>query len=974
MRALLCALFFVSGAAALVFETLWFHQAGLALGNSVWATSLVLAGFMGGIALGNLLAARHGDRSRRPLRAYAGLEAAIAVTGVGLVYLLPELGPLLAPRLEPLLGQPWLLNLLRLAIAFALLLIPSTAMGATLPLLTRLLSRSRRDFGCALGTLYGWNTLGAVAGVVGSEMLLVGALGVRGTALLTGCFNAAVAAVALGVSRRTQPRPAGDAPEGRSPHSSWARGRHWLAAVFGSGFALLALEVVWFRFLSLYVQSRQLSFALMLGVVLAGIALGGLAASRWLRACPEAHRFAGPVAFACATACVLCYAASPLFLAPHGVTAIRSIAGIASVGVPLMFPVSFLSGVFFTLVGASLRSRLGKEALTAGALTLANTLGAALGSLAAGFMLLPTLGMENSFFLASCIYGGIGLLLLSQEETPRKLTYASAAVFTAAALAFPFGAMLRRHAPVAAARWSKHGGDVLIGVQEGLTETSIYLEQRRFGKPHSHVLITNALSMTATDTHARRYMKLYVYWPMAVHPDLKRALLISYGLGSTAKALTDARQIERIDIVDISRDILEMSEIVHSEESENPLNDPRVVVHVEDGRYFLQANNEHFDLITGEPPPPAAAGVVNLYTREYFQLLYDRLSEGGIVTYWLPLHSVGDLSVRSIIRAFCDVFGDCSLWNGIGDDLMLAGSRNATGPVSTRQFAAQWQDPRVLRELRAVGFERPEQLGALFIGDAPYLEALTRDDPPLVDDFPKRILRSSVPPGESAPVYREWRDTAAARERFRKSALIERLWPEPMRRASIPYFEFQGLVNRLGYGEDLSGADRGIGSLHKLLTESSLKTPVLWLLGSDSDLQRIVDQATAGERTQPAVQYHLGIGRLAARDYRVAAAAFRAAEGDAALRRDAFRLRVYALSMAGDLREARSLARQRYAELSCISRPGAGVDAPCAVRRELGRPVFWSWMAATFGVDPIARLEPQKGQDASALDRREAAG
>jgi len=358
MAALLCALFFVSGASALIFETLWFHQAGLALGNSVWATSLVLAGFMGGIALGNLVAARYGDRHPRPLRAYAALEAVIAVTGVGLVYLLPALGPLLAPWLEPLLEQPWLLNPLRLVVAFALLLVPSTAMGATLPLLTRVLTRSHRGFGHALGKLYGWNTLGAVAGVVGSELFLIGALGVRGAALLTGSFNLAVAAVALGASRRMRPQPA-DGSEPGASKPAWAAGGRWLAAVFASGFALLALEVVWFRFLSLYVQSRSLSFALMLGVVLAGIALGGLAASRWLRSSPSAHRFAGPIAFASGMACVLSYAASPLFLQPHGVAAIRGILGIASVGVPLMFPVSFLSGVFFTLVslGSLLHTR-----------------------------------------------------------------------------------------------------------------------------------------------------------------------------------------------------------------------------------------------------------------------------------------------------------------------------------------------------------------------------------------------------------------------------------------------------------------------------------------------------------------------------------------------------------------------------------------------------------------------------------------
>jgi spermidine synthase len=158
MASLLYILFFVSGATALIFEMLWFRQAGLALGNSVWASSLVLAGFMGGLALGNALAARYGARMPNPVRAYAVAETAIAVTGVGLVFLLPGLGAMLAPWLRPLLDHAWLLNPVRLGLAFLLLLVPSTAMGITLPLLTKALAVRGSAFGPALGQLYGWNT------------------------------------------------------------------------------------------------------------------------------------------------------------------------------------------------------------------------------------------------------------------------------------------------------------------------------------------------------------------------------------------------------------------------------------------------------------------------------------------------------------------------------------------------------------------------------------------------------------------------------------------------------------------------------------------------------------------------------------------------------------------------------------------------------------------------------------------------
>ena len=163
---LLHAVIFASGVSALIFQTLWFRQAGLAFGNSVWASSLVLSSFMGGLAIGNGLAGRYGDRFRNPIRAYAIAETLVGLGGCALVYLLPLFGPLLAPGLHSLLDHPWILNPLRFVIAFLALLIPSSAMGLTLPLLTTTLTSRPGQFGSVLGSLYGWNTAGAVVGVV----------------------------------------------------------------------------------------------------------------------------------------------------------------------------------------------------------------------------------------------------------------------------------------------------------------------------------------------------------------------------------------------------------------------------------------------------------------------------------------------------------------------------------------------------------------------------------------------------------------------------------------------------------------------------------------------------------------------------------------------------------------------------------------------------------------------------------------
>ncbi|HEY3162557.1 MAG TPA: fused MFS/spermidine synthase [Vicinamibacterales bacterium] len=979
MSLLLSAVFFASGASALIFETLWFRQAGLAFGNSVWASSLVLSGFMAGLALGNALVARAGGRLTNPVRAYAIAEAAIALTGVALVYLLPGLGSTLAPLFRPLLDSPWALNPLRLLVAFVLLLIPSTAMGVTLPLLTKALLRdtarlsrhSPKDeggFGRVLGALYGWNTLGAMAGVVAGEMFLVGRYGVRGTALAAGALNLLAAAAAGVLSagsamrwsqshRGTRPTDGGSAsPESLAPRDpphvrrpgpatrpepphrgpgTWA----WLVAAFGAGFSLLALEVIWFRFLLLFVKGHSNAFPVMLGVVLAGIALGGLAASLWMRLAGETHRFAAVVAFVAAVATVASYAAFPSVIAPFGLSSITLPEAILRVSLPLMLPVSLVSGIFFPLAGAALRSGLASEIETAGVLTLVNTIGAAIGSLIAGFVLLPFLGIEKSFFAVALIYAAIGAALWRPAKGLSAAPgYVGAVVCVISLALFPFGQMNTRLVSIPVERWAEGERERrLIAVREGLTETIVFFQRMLLGKPVSDVMLTNSFSMSTTGYGVRRYQKLYVYWPVAVHPALKRALLIGYGVGNTAKALTDSASVESIDVVDLSRDILAMAPVVFPEEREQPLRDPRVRVHIEDGRYFLQTSDRQFDLITGEPPPPGIAGVENLYSREYFGLMRNRLTEGGIVTYWLPLADLSDVSARAILRAFCDAFDDCSLWNGSGTNLMVAGSRNARGGASEQQFRSQWSTPQVAAEMKRLGLERPEQLGALFIGDASFIRALIDGAAPLTDDHPKLIEAPLSSQEESTRLLASITDTGAARTRFQTSPLVARLWPPGVRASSVPYFDVQHVIDAHMYGS-LVTQSLALEDVHRVLTGSAVGTPVMWRLASNADIQRVVAAATPDELMNPLLQYHLAIRLLSERGYRAAAAAFERATAAPEVRDNAFVLYIYSLCMSGQRAKAQALSSEAF--------KASGVSS---------LPPLWVWMKQTFAIDPSRR-------------------
>jgi hypothetical protein len=394
-----------------------------------------------------------------------------------------------------------------------------------------------------------------------------------------------------------------------------------------------------------------------------------------------------------------------------------------------------------------------------------------------------------------------------------------------------------------------------------------------------------------------------------------------------------------------------MSDVIYSDRQadRHPLHDPRVRLHIEDGRYFLQTTGQRFDLITGEPPPPRTPGAVNIYTREYFELIRARLAAGGMTTYWLPVaRPEPGADVNTIIRAFCEVFDDCSLWNATPFDLMLVGSRQPAGPsvepVSESAFRGPWSGAALSAHLSEIGFELPEQIGATFVGDAPYLRQLTVATPPLTDDFPERLRPLPSRPSLSDPrygidpavaaQYERVLDPARARAAFASSSLIRRLWPPGLIDQTLPFFEEQRMINRVLWdgGKPL----RLVDDLHAVLTRTSLRTLPLWMLGSDAVKQAV---AAGGNDGTGNVEYLRGLQLLVSRDYGSAASYFSLAERGG-LRIPALRpMLAYALCLAGRLDLADRIATS------------------VAVRDEDERH-FWAWMARTFGVGKAGPEQP----------------
>jgi spermidine synthase len=648
------------------------------------------------------------------------------------------------------------------------------------------------------------------------------------------------------------------------------------------------LEVIWFRFLLLFAFGSSFLFALMLATVLAGIGIGGCLGGFWLGRYDGAQRWAGLIAVGVGLMTVVSY-----WSYARPADSLPSFLWYSWLVARLMLPAALFSGVLFTLLGRALRDEFDHETRAAGILTLSNTLGAMIGAPLAALVLLPSLGIEASLFLVSMSYTVVAVAFaLADRPTLRRrrwLTFGALAAFLAIMAFFPFGLMRNRFYPQVL-RTFLDGDTRLVAFREGLCETIGYLRTDWWGTPAYFRLITNNYSMSATTFHSKRYMKLFVYWAVAARPDAREALLVSYGVGMTADALTRTRSLEKIDVVDISPDILAMSDVVFGGRGRGPLSDPRVRVHVDDGRFFLQTTGERYDIITSEPPPPRGAGVVNLYSREYFELMRARLNPGGVVTYWLPVGQLPLSESRTVTVAFCQAFPDCSLWNGGGYDWILAGGRAGGAPVTDEGFTRQWNDPSVRDDMIRVALENPEMLGAAFIAD---------------DDHPHRLGQRKANASD-IHYYGALADTIKTRRRFQASAWIKRFWPTALAERTIAWFDVQRIINER-YTKRRYGSQ--IEDLFRVLTTTQLRTTPLMQLDSYWPLTDIVRDPAMERVVSPFLDYHRGAAAMADRRYGEAARLFAHAEQNGSSFEGLFLYK--ALALALDSRPGEALTALR---------------------------------------------------------------
>src|SRR5881396_1431212 len=801
--AVLCGVLFLSGTGALIFETLWLRLSGLAFGNSVWAAVLILSSFMAGLALGNALAASSRIRRCRPLHFYAVLELAVAFFGCTIVFSLPVLGDWMRPVWQALWNyQPTLLGL-RFIVSFLILLVPTTAMGLTLPVMIEDPALRQTNFGRAIGFLYGANTLGAVAGALIGEGYLIASFGLRGTGLIAGLASCLAAVSALlvarldgGVVEKTLLSITSDRLRFPLRWNAHYRPPFTLLFVsFGTGCVLLALEVIWFRFLRLYVASSTTAFAVMLAVVLAGIGFGGIVAGAIHRRSSRLHYLLPVLLLLSAVLVLVSYLLFPgeLIPAPTGVFDLRWWQ-IALVGVVLMFPAALLSGMLFPSIVTEVQARVSDRMNSTGITTLCNTTGAAIGPLLASFVLLPGIGFQSSIIICAAAYALLSILVTERDllRFVRTLAPASLAVvglWAAIILILIFFPYRRSEAHFEHASRVYEGdnqGEVVARVvkrMEGTADTWQLLRRDLVEEPYYYRLIANAFSMSATTPRAQRYMRLFAYLPLAFRPESNDILLLCYGCGVTADALLHGPNVKRMDIVDISKEVFAFADSYSTIGYHNPLRDPRVHTVIQDGRFFLQASPRQYDIISGEPPPPKVAGSVNLYTEEFFSLMKSRLKEGGIATFWLPINQLKIDEAKAILRAFHNAFPNASVWADADEEWIMMGINGPGRRMNEEELRRLWSDSATGADLKRIGVEVPQQLGALFLMDGDEIDLIARDTAPVTDNYPKRLSDAAWDVQANLEFAATYMEPASVTERFLRSPLISRIWPESLSRS-----------------------------------------------------------------------------------------------------------------------------------------------------------------------------------------------
>ncbi|MDB4979889.1 MAG: hypothetical protein JWM82_641 [Myxococcales bacterium] len=773
MRPLILACFFLSGASGLILEMLWTRMLTLVFGSTTLAVSTVLTAFMGGLGLGSYLAGKFADRLRTPVRAYALAEASIGVYAL-LVPLVISLYPSLNRWLWSAFGDRYaLLSVLRFAASAGLLLLPTTLMGATLPILARHFVQhpwELRRIGVRIGTLYSVNLFGAVAGSFLAGFVFLPTFGLRWTNVTAAAFNLTLAAAVL-VARRFVET---DAPshqqtmdelidEAAAQGTIAARAappaaviddrsrRVALGAFVVSGATAMTLQVMWTRALAVLIGSSIFSFTIILVAFLIGLGIGSAVFGRLSQRTAHPVRWLAGLHLGIAAAVGVSYLCTDrlpfvfTWLLRSSSFAVDTILTCQFVlACVTVLPATILMGGIFPLTVRVASGRLDSVGRDIGNAYALNTIGAIVGSFLSGFVTLPKLGLQRGIYAS--VLGGLlvaaALFAVAPGLSRKRRAAGVGAAFALAVL----GLLLPRwnlvsfssgFFRVSIAReyisrqiHKKSWQDPKLVFYEDGTATTVTVDQ--WGKTYS---LKNNGKVDASNDSDMATQIVVGLLPLLLYRQEAppKVALVGFGSGVTAGAITQY-PIASLEVVELEPAIYRASHFFDND-NHRPLENPKVTARVGDGRNFLTQRRDPFDVIVSQPSNPWLTGVSNLFTREYFRDVKKRLAPHGIFCQWAQLYEMSPWNIKTIYRTVREEFPYVYVFSAedLSSDTILIASLEPLSldlDVLTKAF----RDPTTRAEAKRGGLASPHDVVSYLLLGPDELASFTAGSPDNTDD------------------------------------------------------------------------------------------------------------------------------------------------------------------------------------------------------------------------------------------------
>lgn len=756
-------LFFLSGATALIYEVIWSKQLGLMLGSTIQAQTVVLAAYMGGLALGNRIFGRRADLLERPLRAYGFVEAAI-----GLYAFFFDQFYALADRIfmaggGPLLQHPTALLALKALLGGGLVLLPTILMGGTLPLLAAWLRRQDAASRRLSARFYAINSLGAVAGAWLGGFVLIRELGVLASTQLAALVNVAVGLAALVLARNgSQPSSPGFSPEAlqeEPPMGDFPRRHQTAMLVAFTGAVSMGLEVLASRSLALVFGPSLQAFAtvlmaFILGIGLCSVLISSPRAAAWQRPGTAPALMLGAAALIVGYVMfvegwVIAYsqirtglAANPTGYLLHQV--LVALIAVLVLGVPAGLLGAVLPLCLQTATGSG--AGLGREV---GRLLTWNTLGAVAGVLVSGFVLMPWLGLRGAFLALATVLGCAVWISAGGGWGRRRLAAAaSLGVIVLVAVsggdrwrhALGSGIFRVRNAPLTHDRLKQRRQDIRYLFYEDAADASVSVEAWN-GKESTNEIVLRINGKPDASTQGDLSTQyLLAHLPLLARPQSKEVFVLGFGSGITAGAVL-GHSVERLTIAENCGPVLRAAPLF-GPWNRNVLQSPRTRVFGEDARTLLKLDPARYDVIISEPSNPWVAGIGGVFSREFYELASSRLVEGGVMAQWFHVYEMHDGILELVLRTFGSVFPFVEVWEAADTDIILLGSMRPW-PSTAAHYATSFTRAAVREDLAAIGLRTPESLFARQVASQATAYAIPGDGAIQSDGFP--VLEYEAP-------------------------------------------------------------------------------------------------------------------------------------------------------------------------------------------------------------------------------------